>query len=65
MVKLFANIGDPDQNAASDVGLQCLHDFLLRVFRLKWVKHQHFTLVYAVQMFPYLEADFYINGILP
>ena len=34
MVELFANSGDPDQmlrSAASDLGLHCLPDTLLRV----------------------------------
>ena len=42
MAKLFANSGDPDQtprSAASDLGLHCLPNTLLRVSRLQWVKH--------------------------
>ena len=41
MAKLFANSGDPDQtphSAASDLGLHCLPNTLLRVSRLQWVK---------------------------
>ena len=40
-MKLFANSGDPDQtphSAASDLGLHCLPNTLLRVSRLQWVK---------------------------
>ena len=40
MVELFANNGDPDQmlcSAASDLGLHCLPNTLLRVSRLQWV----------------------------
>ena len=40
MVALFANSGDPDQmphSAASDLGLHCLPNTLLGVFRLQWV----------------------------
>ena len=41
MVKLFANGGDSDQtprSAASDLGLHCLPNTLLGVFRLQWIK---------------------------
>ena len=39
MAKLFANSGDPDQSAASDLGLHCLPITLLGNFsRLQWVK---------------------------
>ena len=41
MTRLFANSGDPDQtprSAASDLGLHCLSNTLLRVSRLQWVK---------------------------
>ena len=48
MAKLFANSGDPDQtshpaasNAASDLGLHCLPNTLLRVSRLQWVNFAH------------------------
>ena len=40
MVKLFANIGDPDhtpRSSASDLGLHCLPITLLGVSRLQWV----------------------------
>ena len=40
MAKLFVNSGDPDQtahSAASDLGLHCLPNTLLRVSRLQWV----------------------------
>ena len=40
MDKLFANSGDPDQtprSAASDLGMHCLPNTLLRVSRLQWV----------------------------
>ena len=43
MVKLFANSGDPDQtprSAASDLGLHCLPNTLLRVFHLQWGKQR-------------------------
>ena len=41
MAKLFANSGDLDQtlcSVASDLGLHCLPDTLLRVSRPQWVK---------------------------
>ena len=40
MAKLFVNSGDPDQtpcSVASDLGLHCLPNTLLRVSRLQWV----------------------------
>ena len=40
MVELFANRGEPDQmphSAVADLGLHCLPDILLGVFRLQWV----------------------------
>ena len=42
MVKLFANIADPDQmphSAASDLGLHCLPLTLLGIFRLQWANN--------------------------
>ena len=41
MAKLFANSAKPDQTlrfAASDLGLHCLPNTLLRVSRLQWAK---------------------------
>ena len=40
MIELFANSGGPDQmpqNVVSDLGLHCLPDTLLGVYRLQWV----------------------------
>ena len=44
MFKLFANSGDSDQtphSAASDLGLHCLPDTLLRVSRLQRVSMKY------------------------
>ena len=46
MVKLFANIGDPDQmqhSVVSDLGLHCLPNTILGVSRLQWVKRILYT----------------------
>ena len=43
LANLFVNSGDPDQtprSAASDLGLHCLPNTLLRVSRLQWVKNE-------------------------
>ena len=38
MAELFANSGDPDHSAASDLGLHCLPFTVLGLSRLKRVK---------------------------
>ena len=79
MAKLFANSGDSDQtprSAASDLGLHCLPNILLRVSRLQWVKLDLLEIVLIISQIPtekkithcqnsFAELTFFITISLP